>query len=151
MMQPTRLFLDTAFVQALLNRNDQYHPIAKSRLSQLRAATEVWTTEAILVEIGNALSTANRDAAVRFIHQCDATPNTHVIPVDTGLLGRAVDRYAQRGDKNWGQTDCLSFIVMKDQHLLQAMTTDRHFVQAGFRALMCEPEVESGSTEFGTK
>ena len=55
-MQPMRLFLDTAFVQALLNRNDQYHTIAKSRLSQLRAATEVWTTEASLVEIGNALS-----------------------------------------------------------------------------------------------
>jgi predicted nucleic acid-binding protein len=55
MIQATRLFLDTAFVQALLNRNDQYHPIAKSRLSQLRAAPDVWTTEAILVEIGNAL------------------------------------------------------------------------------------------------
>ena len=69
MIQATRLFLDTAFVQALLNRNDQYHPIAKSRLSQLRAAKEVWTTEAILVEIGNALSVAQRAAAVRFITQ----------------------------------------------------------------------------------
>jgi hypothetical protein len=85
-MQPTRLFLDTAFVQALLNRNDHYHPIAKSRLSQLRAATEGWTTEAILVEIGNALSSGNREAAVRFIHQCYVTPNTRVISVDTGLL-----------------------------------------------------------------
>jgi len=37
-MKPTRFFLDTAFIQALLNKNDQYHRIAKSRLSELRAA-----------------------------------------------------------------------------------------------------------------
>lgn len=147
-MQPTRLFLDTAFVQALLYRNDHDHPIAKSRLCQLRAATEVWTTEAILVEIGNALSAGNREAAVRFIHQCYVTPNTRVISVDTGLLSRAVDLYSQRGDKNWGLTDCVSFIVMRDRQLLHAMTTDRHFVQAGFRALMCEPETESESTQL---
>ena len=69
-MKPTRFFLDTAFVQALLNRNDQYHRIAKSRLNELRTAKEVWTTEAILIEIGNALSVAQRAAAVRFITQC---------------------------------------------------------------------------------
>lgn len=148
-MQPTRLFLDTAFVQALLNRNDQYHSIAKSRLSQLRAATEVWTTEAILVEIGNALSTSKLDAAVRFIHQCYATPNSRVVSVDTGLLSRALELYSQRGDKDWGLTDCISFIVMRDQQLLEAMTTDRHFVQAGFRALMCETLIGSESGESG--
>lgn len=148
-MQPTRLFLDTAFVQALLNRNDQYHTIAKSRLSQLRAATEVWTTEAILVEIGNALSSGHREAAVRFIHQCYATPNSRVVSVDSGLLSRALDLYSQRSDKEWGLTDCVSFIVMRDQQLLHAMTTDRHFVQAGFRALMCEPVIESESSESG--
>ncbi len=148
-MQPTRLFVDTAFVQALLNRNDQYHSIARLRLSQLRAATEVWTTEAILVEIGNALSTDNREAAAHFIHQCYATPNTRVISVDTGLLSRALDLYSQRSDKDWGLTDCISFIVMRDQQLLHAMTTDRHFVQAGFRALMCEPMIENELSESG--
>ena len=44
-MKSTRLFLDTAFVQALLNRKDQYHKIAKARLSELRTAKEVWTTQ----------------------------------------------------------------------------------------------------------
>jgi uncharacterized protein len=64
----------------LLNKNDQYHRIAQSRLSELRTAQEVWTTEAILIEIGNALSTAHRAAAARFISQCYATPNLHVVP-----------------------------------------------------------------------
>lgn len=141
-MKPTRFFLDTAFVQALLNRNDQYHRIAKSRLNELRTAKEVWTTEAILIEIGNALSVAQRAAAVRFITQCYATPNIHVAPVDTGLLNRALGLYGERTDKEWGLTDCISFVVMSDQSLTDAMTTDRHFIQAGFRALMRDSESE---------
>lgn len=51
-----RLFLDTVYVQALLNQQDQYHLIAKSLLSLVRNAQEVWITEAILLEVGNALS-----------------------------------------------------------------------------------------------
>ena len=137
-MNPTRFFLDTAFIQALLNKNDQYHTIAKSRLTILRTAREVWTTEAILVEVGNALSTMNREAATRFIQQCYTTPNIHIVSVDTELLKRAVYLYGERGDKNWGLTDCISFIVMQDHALIDAMTTDRHFTQAGFRALMCD-------------
>ena len=139
-MKPTRLFLDTAFVQALLNRNDQYHSIAKLRLNELRTAQAVWTTEAILIEIGNALSAVQRAAVVRFINQCYATPNIHVVPVDTGLLNRALGLYDERNDKEWGLTDCISFVVMSDQNLTDAMTTDRHFIQAGFRALMRDSE-----------
>ena len=141
-MKPTRFFLDTAFVQALLNKNDQYHGIAKLRLNELRTAKEVWITEAILIEIGNALSVAHRAAAVRFINQCYATPNIHVVPVDTKLLNRALDLYDERADKEWGLTDCLSFVVMSDQILTDAMTPDRHFIQAGFRALMRDSESE---------
>ncbi len=139
-MKPTRLFLDTAFVQALLNRNDQYHQIAKAYLSELRTAKEVWTTEAILIEIGNALSATHREATVRFIDQCYATSNIHVVSVDTELLKRALSLYGERTDKEWGLTDCVSFIVMSEQNLSDAMTADRHFIQAGFRAIMREPE-----------
>lgn len=59
------LFLDTAFIQALLNPRDRYHQQAKQLLSLVRSASEVWTTEAILVEVGNALSSLNRDGAER--------------------------------------------------------------------------------------
>lgn len=59
--------------------------------------------------------------------------------MDTALFGRAVALYAARQDKGWGLTDCLSFLVMWDQQIADALTTDRHFQQAGFRALMLEP------------
>jgi predicted nucleic acid-binding protein len=41
-------------------------------------------------------------------------------------------------DKEWGMTDCISFIVMPDMGVIDALTTDDHFRQAGFRALLIE-------------
>ena len=55
-----RIFLDTFFAQALLNRRDQYHAQAQALSPRLRTAKEVWITEAVLIEIGNALSAINR-------------------------------------------------------------------------------------------
>lgn len=68
-MNGDRLFLDTVFIQALLNRRDQYHDKAKVFLPRLRNALEVWVTEAVLIEVGNALSAVNRTAAIQFIQQ----------------------------------------------------------------------------------
>lgn len=101
-------------------------------------AAEVWVTEAILIEIGNALSTTNRAGAVEFIRRCYQTPNILVVPVDTALLRRAAELYAARDDKGWGLTDCISFVVMREQGLSDAVTADTHFPQAGFRALLLE-------------
>jgi hypothetical protein len=64
-----RLFLDTVFIQALLNKGDQYHLLAKAFLPRVRVASMVWVTEAVLVEVGNALSAINRPGAVQFIQQ----------------------------------------------------------------------------------
>lgn len=55
-MSNERFLLDTVFVQALLNQRDQYHAKAKAFLPRVRDAAEVWITEAVLIEIGNALS-----------------------------------------------------------------------------------------------
>lgn len=137
-MSSERLFLDTAFIQALLNRRDQYHAQAQAIFPRVRAAMEIWVTEAVLLEVGNALSDIDRRAAVQFIERCYHTANIHVVSVDTLLLTRALHLYRDRPDKIWGLTDCISFIVMQDQRLIDAATTDQHFVQAGYRALMTE-------------
>jgi predicted nucleic acid-binding protein len=33
-------------------------------------------------------------------------------------------------------TDCISFVVMQDEQLTEALTGDRHFEQAGFKPLL---------------
>jgi predicted nucleic acid-binding protein len=137
-MNAKRFFLDTVFLQAQLNPRDRHHARARAFVPQLREAGEVWVTEAVLVEVGNALSAVNRSAAAQLIQQCYQTANTHVVSIDTGLFSRAVQLYQSRPDKTWGLTDCISFVVMHDQNLTDAVTTDRHFVQAGFRALLLE-------------
>jgi len=105
-MNKDRMFLDTAFVQALLNRHDQYHEKAKDLLNRVRDASEVWITEAVLTEVGNALASINRKAAVQFIKSCYGTPNMRVVEVDAGLFKRGLDLYENRPDK-----DCYSSIT----------------------------------------
>lgn len=137
-MTNERYFLDTVFIQALLNKRDWYHQSALQLLPKVKAASEVYLTEAILMEVGNALSAINRQAATNFIQQCYNTPNIKVVSVDSLLFQRALEIYSSRNDKTWGLTDCISFVVMQEQNLTDALTADRHFVQAGYRALMLE-------------
>lgn len=55
------------------------------------------------------------------------------------LLADALSLYRQRSDKEWGMTDCVSFVVVRARGLLEALTADDHFQQAGFRQLLREP------------
>jgi len=52
------------------------------------------------------------------------------------LVQRALRLYDERPDKEWSLTDCLSFLVMERQRIRDALTTDHHFEQAGFRVLL---------------
>jgi predicted nucleic acid-binding protein len=67
------------------------------------------------------------------ITRLETDPDIQVLPVTTELFERAVDLYSTRSDKEWGLTDCISFVVMQDHKLTHALTTDRHFEQAGFQ------------------
>ena len=131
-MTSDRLLLDTVFIQALLNRNDQYHKVAKAILPQVRSAAQVWVTEAVLVEAANGLSSYDREGVARFIDRCYRTANLRVVGVDTSLLSRALTLYRKRLDKEWSLTDCISIVVMQEQGIVEAVTADDHFIQAGF-------------------
>jgi predicted nucleic acid-binding protein len=135
-LRQARFFLDTSFVLSLINPRDSYHKKAKELFTQLRTAHEVLVTEAVLTEIGNSLACSNRSAAINFINSCYVTANLKVISVDNALFRQAVEYYHTHKDKQWGLTDCISFIVMQDHGLTEAFTTDEHFQQVGFKALL---------------
>lgn len=130
------VFLDTFFIQALLNRRDHFHAKAKALFPQIHGMSGVYTTEAVLIEVGNALASINREGAAEFIRSCYNTPNLNVIPIDTSLLKRAVKLYETRIDKDWGLTDCISFVVMEDRRITLALSADVHFRQAGFSTML---------------
>src|SRR5438477_1964762 len=131
-MTAERFLLDTVFIQALLNRRDSYHKQATAFLPRVRKASEVWVTEAVLVEVGNALSAIDRLVAAQFIQQCYRTENMRVVSVDTVLLNQGLALYQSRQDKTWSLTDCISFVVMEQQGITDAVTADRHFSQTGY-------------------
>ena len=98
------------------------------------------TTELILVEIADGLASIRfRTQAAQVIAALQSSPFVEVVAISSELLTVALDLYRQRGDKERGLTDCVSFLVMRERGLLDSLTLDTHFQQAGFRALMLEP------------
>jgi predicted nucleic acid-binding protein len=138
-MSGERIFLDTAFIQALLNRNDSLHGVATRVWPRIQTARETVITDAVIIEVCNALARLRREAAVAFARGCYANPRMTIVEVNSDLLRRAIDFYEQHSDKPWGLTDCISFVVMRDEELVLAATADRHFLQAGFTALLLQP------------
>jgi predicted nucleic acid-binding protein len=135
-----KAFLDTAYAIALSSKDDSHHDIAVQLADQLEANnTQLVTTHAVMTEIGNALSKQRyRRAAILLLQSIQSDPTIEVIPVTEDLYTQAFALYSQRLDKDWGLTDCISFIVMNDHQLSDALTTDEHFRQAGFRPLLRE-------------
>ena len=52
------------------------------------------------------------------------------------LWQRGWQLFTTRSDKEWGLTDCISFVVMQDYQIDRAFSSDRHFEQAGFVRLL---------------
>lgn len=79
-----------------------------------------------------------RSSAIELLNSVEEDQNIEIIPMSEDLYLRAKDLYCQRLDKEWGITDCVSFTIMKDYGITEAPTTDEHFKQAGFRALLID-------------
>lgn len=132
------VFLDSAYAIALSSSSDQYHERARSIAEQLEAdGTLLITTRAVVLEIGNALAKQRyRAAAIDLLNSLETDPGVEIVPISEVLYQRAFQFYCERRDKEWGLTDCISFVVMQDRGLIDALTTDEHFKQAGFHALL---------------
>ena len=139
-MPTNEVFLDTSYAIALASPKDQYHTRAEALADELeQSRSRLVTTRAILLEIGGSLARQRfRSAAVELLDSLESDSTVEIIPLSESLYVRALRLYRERPDKEWSLTDCVSFIVMQDRGLTEALTTDNHFRQAGFRALLLE-------------
>jgi uncharacterized protein len=134
----SKVFLDTSYAVALSARTDRHHESAVKLAKKLReSSTHIVTTRAVLLEIGNALAkVSHRKAAVKLLDALEDDPKVEIVATADDLYLRALKLYQDREDKEWGLIDCMSFVVMNDRSLTDALTADKHFQQAGFNALL---------------
>ena len=136
----SRIFLDPSFVIALSIEDDKYHAVAKLWAEYIRQNRSILIThQGILLEIGDALSKPQwRTKAADILNFLRQDRTVEIIPMTHELIDAAFQLFVSRSDKSWGMTDCVSFVVMQQINLKSALTTDQHFVQSGFRALLRE-------------
>ena len=128
------IFADTFYLLAIFNPSDRAHAQALALAHTLHAP--LVTTDWVLTEVADALSDpANRQGCVRLIDDLRGNAGVVVVPASRALHDAGWRLYVDRPDKGWSLTDCISFAVMSERGIHEALTGDRHFAQAGFTLL----------------
>ncbi len=128
------VFADTFALIAWLNPRDEAHAAVTAYLDVFTG--RLLTTEWVLMELADALSAPEaRSTAVAFLKAIRADLLFEVVGYVPAVYQAGFDLFATRPDKAWSLTDCISFGVMTERKVVEALTADHHFVQAGFRAV----------------
>lgn len=129
------VFLDTFFLLAAINPDDAFHEeaLAWSDAYDGPLLTTAW----VITEVADALAgPRHRKVFETFFQALKAEKRVRLLPPDTARWEQGLRLYFERPDKEWSLTDCISFVVMHEEGLTEALTGDRHFDQAGFSALL---------------
>lgn len=132
------VFADTGYWVALLNPRDDLHQKAV-KLSRSLQPLHIVTSEVVLTEVLNDFSKRGeyfRGLATELIQRLRVHPNTTIVAQSSQQFEEAFNLYTQRKDKEWSHTDCVSFNLMQEYEIAEALAYDKHFVQAGYAALM---------------
>ncbi len=133
----TPFFLDANFVIALEISDDQHHYEAGEYWKTLiQTSFSLVTTSYVLDEIVTFLnSRRHHDKALRAGNNLLSASHIQMIHVDEALFFEGWQYFAQHADKTFSLTDCISFVLMRNLGIEEALTFDKHFIQAGFKKL----------------
>lgn len=130
-----RVFADTSFFVAAIGPRDAHHHRAVEFMRKYDG--QVLTSDFVIVEFANYLfRIKDRPFFEPVLQNIRENPQYKIIEATRGLLERGITLYIDRPDKEWSLTDCISFVVMEDQGVTEALTSDGDFEQAGFVALL---------------
>ena len=133
-----KVFVDTLYFVALINKNDQWRSKsieAKTRLSDVRFVT----TEVVLIEVLNFLSEYGetlRKQVSLFVRDVLEDVEFDVVAHTETTLLNGLELYETRLDKGYSLTDCISMNVCREMGINEILTHDRHFKQEGFSILL---------------
>ncbi len=132
------IYVDTSALIALVRKRDDFHKIIlQTYKDRLDSSYHFITTDAVVLEIGNAFSSASKKPFALSIFQLiQQSSHWQCHPVDESLLEKSQHLFSQRMDKDWSLTDCMGIVVANEHQIQEIFTTDSHFTQAGFTILL---------------
>jgi predicted nucleic acid-binding protein len=137
-MAVREVFADTSALYALVNRNDAYHEAARTEIARLlQIGRPLVTTDYVIAETLN-LANARGGALVadRVLDLVERSQGLITEWVGTDRFDAAKAFFRKHADHAYSFTDCTSFVTMRELKLADVLTTDRHFIEAGFRVLL---------------
>jgi predicted nucleic acid-binding protein len=137
-MASREIFVDTSGLYALVDRKDAHHAAARTVVERLvRAGRRLLATDYVVAETVNlANARSGAGVAIRVIDLLEQSAGIRVEWIGTVRFDVTKKFFRKRADHACSFTDCTSFVVMRELKLSQALTSDRHFTQAGFEALL---------------
>ncbi|MBM3879037.1 MAG: PIN domain-containing protein [Verrucomicrobia bacterium] len=128
------LFVDTAGWMACADESDPAHRWAVAvRDAWLEGGGFFVTSDHVADETLTLLRIRlGIEAAEAWWRQVDDSPRVRWEYVTLARADKARTQFFRYRDKDFSFTDCTSFVLMRELKLREALTTDHHFVQAGF-------------------
>jgi uncharacterized protein len=129
------VFADTSFFVALISLRDAHHHAADRLAKEHRG--RIVTSHWVRLEVANFFAgSQGRSTATQFLTSLLGDQDTTIVPATLHSFSAGWDIYRARTDKRWSLTDCISLHLMQERGLIEALTSDHHFEQAGFQVLM---------------
>ena len=126
------IFVDTGAWIAILNPNDQYHreAVAVYRHFQ-QQKTRFLTTDYVIDETVTRLRyDTNHSIAVMFLERIELLVETGVltlVEIDNRIFRESIALFRQYDSARLSFTDCTSFVVCRENNILEAFAFDQHF------------------------
>ena len=132
------VFIDSSGLYALADRRDSYHAQAKARVGRLIASGNALVLSDYVVDEACTLAKvrAGSDAALRLLEIVERSRAIHLVFVGVEQFQAAKAFFRRHADHGYSFTDCTSFVMMAELQIRDALTSDHHFVEAGFRVLL---------------
>jgi uncharacterized protein len=134
------VFVDTAGWAALFVRTEPQHEASATLFrSWRRQGRRLVTTNYVLTEVVALLTSplrVPRDVQFRYVDGIRSATYVEVIHVDAPVDAEGWALLRERPDKDWSLVDAVSFVVMRQRGISEALTTDQHFAQAGLVRLL---------------
>jgi predicted nucleic acid-binding protein len=137
-MASREIFVDTSGLYALVDRKDAHHPAARALIERLlHSGRRLLATDYIVAETVNlANARSGSGVAIRVLDLLEQSAGIRIEWIGTARFEMTRTFFRKHADHAYSFTDCTSFVVMRELKLSQALTSDRHFTQAGFEALL---------------